>query len=108
MNLKPSENTQLYGLDNFFNNLKILYDEKKFPSKILLSGKKGLGKSTLAYHMINYILSINEDLKYNSNDFIINKENKSFKLIQNNTHPNFYLIDLLYDKKILMLVKLEK
>ena len=99
MNLKPSENTQLYGLDNFFNNLKILYDEKKFPSKILLSGKKGLGKSTLAYHMINYILSINEDLKYNSNDFIINKENKSFKLIQNNTHPNFYLIDLLYDKK---------
>ena len=99
MNLKPSENTQLYGLDNFFNNLKILYDEKKLPNKILLSGKKGLGKSTLAYHMINYILSINEDLKYNSNDFIINKENKSFKLIQNNTHPNFYLIDLLYDKK---------
>ena len=29
----------------------------------------------------------------------INKENRSFKLLQNNSHPNFYLIDLLSDKK---------
>ena len=39
---------------------------------------------------------------------IINEENKSFKLIQNNTHPNFYLIDILKEKKILILNKLEK
>jgi len=99
MELKPSENTQLFGMDNFFNEIAKLYNEKKMPTTILLSGKKGLGKSTLAYHIINYVLSTNEEFKYDENKFIINKINRSFKLLQNNSHPNFYLIDLLNDKK---------
>jgi|TARA_B100000787_G_scaffold50934_1_gene36772 DNA polymerase-3 subunit delta' len=99
MNLKPSENTKLHGMNHFFNEITTLYNDKKMPTKILLSGKKGLGKSTLAYHIINYILSNNEDFKYDSSKLAINKENRSFKLLQNNSHPNFYLIDLLNDKK---------
>ena len=99
MELKPSENTQLFGMDNFFNEIVKLYNEKKMPTTILLSGKKGLGKSTLAYHIINYVLSKNEEFKYDAHKFIINKTNRSFKLLQNNSHPNFYLIDLLNDKK---------
>ena len=98
MNLKPSENIQLYSMSNFFNEIIYLYNIKKMPTKILLSGKKGTGKSTLAYHLINYFLSTNEDLKYDSSKLTINKENRSFKLIQNNSHPNFYLIDLLNEK----------
>ena len=99
MNLKPSENTKIYGMENFFHELSGLYKLKKLPNKILLSGKKGLGKSTLAYHLINYILSENEDYKYNLENFCIHKDNKSYKLLQNNSHPNFYLIDLLTEKK---------
>jgi len=99
MNLKPSENTRLYGMKNHFNEIAQLYNQKKMPNKILLSGKKGTGKSTLAYHLINYILSENEDFKYNIESFSINLENKSYKLLQNNSHPNFYLIDLLTEKK---------
>jgi len=99
MNFKASENIRLFGMNVFFNEITNLYNSKKMPTKILLSGKKGLGKSTLAYHIVNYILSENEEYKYDLTKFIINKENKSFKLVQNNTHPNFYLIDLLYDKK---------
>jgi DNA polymerase III subunit delta' len=30
---------------------------------------------------------------------VINENNRSFKLLKNNSHPNFYLIDLLTDKK---------
>ena len=99
MKLEPSKNTKLYGMDFFFNEIKDLYNKKILPTKILLSGKKGLGKSTLAYHIINYILSTKENLKYDLNSFTINKENRSFKLLQNNSHPNFYLVDLLYEKK---------
>ncbi len=99
MELKPSENIQLYGMDHYFNEIANLYNEKKMPTKILLSGKKGLGKSTLSYHLINHFLSENEEFKYNSNKFIIDKENRSFKLLQNKSHPNFYSIDLLDDKK---------
>ena len=99
MNLKPSENNKLYGMDNYFKEITSLYHKKRMPTKILLSGKKGLGKSTLAYHIINYILSDNEEFKYDLIKLSINNENRSFKLLQNNTHPNIHLIDLLKDKK---------
>jgi DNA polymerase-3 subunit delta' len=108
MELKPSENTKLYGMNHFFNEISILYNEKKLPTKILLSGKRGLGKSTLAYHIINYILSTGEEFKYDSKNFIINENNRSFKLLQNNSHPNFYLIDLLNDKKIIDVAQIRK
>jgi DNA polymerase-3 subunit delta' len=99
MKLKPSENLNLYGMNLFFDEIINLYTQKKMPTKILLSGKKGLGKSTLAYHIINFILSIDEEFKYDSSNFIINENNRAFKLLQNNSHPNFYLIDLLNEKK---------
>ena len=99
MELKPSENNRIYGMNYYFNEIIKLYNEKKMPTKILLSGKKGLGKSTLAYHIINFILSEHEKFKYDLKKLRINKDNKSFKLLQNNSHPNFYLIDLLNEKK---------
>jgi DNA polymerase-3 subunit delta' len=69
------------------------------PNKILLSGQKGIGKSTLAYHIINHILSINEDFSYDTKNFKINPDNKSFKLILNKSNPNFISIDIDDDKK---------
>ena len=84
-----------YKLELFIN----LFHRKKFPNKLLLSGEKGIGKSTLAYHFINYVLSLNEECKYEIEKFKINKENKSYKLIQNKTNPNFNLIDVNNDKK---------
>jgi len=108
MNLIPSENTQLYGMNNFFNEIITLHNKKKMPTKILLSGKKGLGKSTLAYHIINYILSTNEKFEYDSRKLIINKDNRSYKLLQNKTHPNFYLVDLLSNKKNIDVVQIRE
>ena len=70
-----------------------------FPNKIILSGEKGIGKSTLAYHIINYILSLNEDHNYDTKYYKINSENKSFKLIKNKSNPNFNLIDVEDGKK---------
>ena len=99
MNIKSSENLKLYGMNIFFDEIIKLYYKKKLPNKILLSGKKGIGKSTFAYHIINCILSTNEDNKYDQTKLHINKENKSYKLIQNNSHPNFYLIDVSEEKK---------
>ena len=99
MNLEPSENTSIYGYKYFFNIIIQLYNNRKMPNKILLSGKKGSGKSTFAYHLVNFFLSKDEELKYDLIKNKINSENKSYKLLQNNSHPNFYLIDLLAEKK---------
>tara|TARA_B100001063_G_scaffold240516_1_gene265651 strand:- start:70 stop:990 length:921 start_codon:yes stop_codon:yes gene_type:complete len=99
MNLNPANQTQLYVLENYLNEFVRLYKKNKLPNKILLSGLKGIGKSTLAYHLINYILSENEEYAYDLEELIINIKNKTFKLIQNGTCPNFNLIDVNSDKK---------
>ena len=99
MNLDPSRQLNLFGHETQFTNLTDLYANKKLPNKILLSGVKGIGKSTLAYHIVNYILSYDEDFSYNDKNFKINPDNKSFKLIINKSNPNFILIDINEDKK---------
>ena len=52
MNLKPSNQLNLYGLDAYFKEFVELYNINKLPSKILLTRSKGIGKSTIAYHLI--------------------------------------------------------
>ena len=99
MNLDPSRQLDLFGHETQFTNLTDLYVNKKLPNKILLSGVKGIGKSTLAYHIVNFILSYDEDFSYNNKNFKINPNNKSFKLIINKSNPNFILIDINEDKK---------
>jgi DNA polymerase III subunit delta' len=99
MTLTPASQTQLYGLKNEFNELANLYNKKKLPNKILLSGQKGSGKCTLAYHLINFILSKDEDHSYDNENLFINENNKSFKLILNKSNPNFILIDVIPEKK---------
>ena len=99
MNLDPSRQLNLFGHETQFTNLTDLYANKKLPNKILLSGVKGIGKSTLAYHIVNYILSYDEDFSYDIKNFKINPDNKSFKLIINKSNPNFILIDINEDKK---------
>ena len=99
MNLEPSNQLSLFGFENQFVELTNLYLNRKLPNKILFSGQKGIGKSTLAYHLINFILSLDEEFSYDLKELKINLDNKSFKLIQNKSNPNFILIDINEEKK---------
>ncbi len=99
MNLNPSTQINLFEHKEIFNQLYKLYKNDNLPNKILLSGEKGIGKSTLAYHLINLVLSENKEHPYDYENNIINSDNKSYKLIQNKSNPNFHLIDVLEDKK---------
>ena len=101
MNLTPINQINLYGLENKLDDLYYLFKQNKLPNKILLSGQKGCGKATMAFHLINRILSENEEYSYNVKNYQINNKNKSFRLIQNFTNPNFHLVDILPDKKII-------
>jgi len=97
--LKPINRTKLFGLDNFFFEFVNLFEKNNLPNKILLSGQKGLGKSTLAYHFINYVLSKNEEFGYDIKNFEININNRSFKTTINKSNLNLFLIDTDPEKK---------
>lgn len=99
INLKPINQTKLFGLEKFISELIKLDLNNDLPNKILLSGQKGLGKSTLAYHFINYALSKDENFKYDIKNFLINPNNNSFKTVINRSNPNLILIDVSLEKK---------
>ena len=79
-----SEN-KLIGHNSYLENFVSLYKYDKLPSKILISGKKGIGKSLL---INNFLLKI-----FNSNN--------DHELITNMTHPNILNIKKTNDKNII-------
>ena len=91
--LTPKLQLYLFGYDKIFNSFIALYKKNKLPNVMLFSGPKGSGKSTFSYHFINYLLSQNEQNKYFAENFKIDSNNLSFKLVQNNLHPNFFLLE---------------
>ncbi len=99
--IEPINQQKLFGLDNHFLELVRLYKNNIYPNKLLLSGPKGIGKSTLAYHFINYVLSKNEDQKYDLSNFEINSNSSTFKTILNGSNSNLIIIDINIDKKFI-------
>ena len=79
--------------ENHINFFIKLYEKNELPNSMLLSGPKGIGKATFAYHIINYLLSRNEERKYSIKNLAIDENNLSHKLLITNTHPNFFLIE---------------
>ena len=83
---------KLFGFKKLFDQLVYLDLKNKLPSRILLTGQEGIGKSTFAFHFINYIFSKNEDTKYDLIKNKINLNSISYNLVKNLSHPNFFLI----------------
>ena len=88
----PINSLKLFALKEYFNNLASLYKKKKLPKIILLTGDKGIGKFTLVFHFINYILSLDSKRSYDSENLLINKDNESYKKILLNVEQNFNYI----------------
>ena len=77
-----SEN-KLIGHNSYLENFVSLYKYDKLPSKILVTGKKGIGKSLLINNFLLKIFNTNND----------------HELITNMTHPNILNIKKTNDKK---------
>ena len=81
----PKLSLNLFGLRKQFKFLISLYKAKKFPKVLLLSGAKGIGKSTLVNHFLHYIF---DEKNYDLNLFQINSDTNFHKLFVQNLYPN--------------------
>tara|TARA_B100000989_G_scaffold204733_1_gene154984 strand:+ start:647 stop:1582 length:936 start_codon:yes stop_codon:yes gene_type:complete len=97
--IKELFNEELINFRQNFDFFVNLYNSRKLPQSLLFIGEKGIGKFNLFYHLINYILSKDEDYKYDTKTYKVNLNNKTNKLLLQNTHPNFYFISLRDNKK---------
>ena len=84
---EPINQKNLFGYDNYFNLFKDLYTNNKLPNCILLTGQKGIGKATFAYHFINFLLSNKLKNEYILNKFEITEDSNTYKQIKTGTHP---------------------
>ena len=84
-NEKPKEYLNLLGLDEKFNFLIKLYNLKKFPKVLMLTGKKGIGKYTLINHFLTHVFDKDN---YDSKNKIINNLTDFYKQYSNNIFQN--------------------
>ncbi len=81
----PIDSLNLFELSERFDFLISLYNSKKFPKVLMLSGKKGIGKFTLVNHFLSYIFDKdNYDLK----NKVINSNTQYYKQHSKNIFSN--------------------
>ena len=66
--MTPLTQTKLLSFKDNFKELVNLSLRNKLPNKLIFSGNKGIGKSTFAFHLINYLFSQDEEGSYNLED----------------------------------------
>ena len=106
--IKPNAQLNLFGYEKHFKFFDKLYEKNRLPNSMLLSGPKGLGKSTFIYHFINYLLSKGEKYNYDKEKFSIDQNNSTYKLIQNGTHANLFLLDATNNEENIKIEQIRK
>ena len=86
----PKNTINLFGFTDQFNYLEALYFKKKFPKVLMLSGVKGIGKSTLLNHLL---LSIYDKANYDKKNFKILETSRLLKQFQNNIFQNILYLN---------------
>jgi DNA polymerase III delta prime subunit len=81
---------KLFGLINDFDLLKKLYLANKLPHAIILSGKKGSGKSTLINHFLYYLF---DKKNYDENNLELNVASDFHNQFINNIFPNIIYLN---------------
>jgi len=105
---EPYNNKKLINLDSIRDRIVGDFKNKKLHHSIMFVGEKGIGKSTLCYHIANKILDSETTLKADVcdslfGDSIQNDEltdnNPTFSLIRNKKHPDLLVIEKEIDQK---------
>lgn len=79
----------LFGLQKYFGFISTLYLKQKLPKVLMLTGNKGIGKSTLVNH---FLYSIFDTKNYNLNKSTFSKDSTFLKQFRNNIFPNIIYI----------------
>jgi len=87
----PKESLFLYGYEKYFNFFKELIDKNKLPKVIMLTGEKGIGKSTFVNHLMHYYY---DRENYNHENLSICENTAFHANFKNDTFPNIYFLNI--------------
>ena len=89
-NFNPKKTKILYEHKKIFRFLKNLINSDKMPHVLMLSGNKGLGKSTIINHILHYYF---DETNYDEERNIIQNNTSFNKQFLNNIFPNIYYLN---------------
>lgn len=81
----PKKSLNLYGLFDNFNFFKNLYLKNRLPKVLMLSGKKGIGKSTIINHLMFFIF---DKKNFNEKTCEFAANSTFYNQFINNIYPN--------------------
>lgn len=81
----PKNSTNLFGLKKNLIFLQQLYNKQKLPKVLMLTGKKGSGKSTLTNH---FLFSIFDNKNYDFKNFRLIDNSNFINQFRSNIFPN--------------------
>ena len=90
LNFNPKKTTRLFGLENEFNFLKKMISSDKFPKTLMLTGNRGVGKSTMISHLMHYYF---DKKTYNENENTFANESFFFNQFIENLFPNILYLN---------------
>ena len=90
LNFNPKKTTRLFGLENEFNFLKNMISSDKFPKTLMLTGNRGVGKSTMISHLMHYYF---DKKTYNENENTFADESVFLNQFIENLFPNILYLN---------------
>lgn len=108
MIIEPYNNKKLINLNHVKDKIINDFTNGKLHHSIMFIGNRGIGKSTLCYHIANKILDKDTTLKNNSQTLLfsdfkdedeLSDDNPTFSLIKNKKHPDLLVIEKEVDSK---------
>ena len=90
LNFNPKKTTRLFGLENEFNFLKKMISSDKFPKTLMLTGNRGVGKSTMISHLMHYYF---DKKTYNENENTFAIESVFLNQFIENLFPNILYLN---------------
>ena len=96
-NFDPKKSLFLYEYKKKFIFLKKLISTNNFPSSLLLSGNKGIGKFTLISHLLHFYF---DNINYDDNNNKIKKDTAFHYQFLDNLFPNILYLNSLNYKNV--------
>ena len=105
----PCNNPLLIGHEEAEKRLLEAWKSNTLHSSWLFAGPEGIGKATLAYRFVRFLLSADENKRESYNSLNVAEDNPVFRLIANGSHPDVKVLERDYTetdrKKILKAIK---
>jgi DNA polymerase III subunit delta' len=96
--LAPSQHQYLFGHQDAVTRLKHSFDTNHLHHALILVGLNGVGKETLAYHLMRYALAFPQG-NSNQSDLKVPEDHKAFKQLSAGNHAHVFVIEPVYDEK---------